>query len=233
MRIVLIRVGADQSAAGGGFNGPVDPATGEFVYVGIPETKPVRPGYARRFDDPALAAALARMGASVPPALRARNLHLDPDFEHATYGDHGRRAAQLGRLDRGDIAIFYAGLRAVRERRLVYALIGQLTAQRHVHANEIDDASINVHAQRATVEAGDVVLIGSRGSSGRYDRCIEVGEWRDGAYRVTRELLREWGGLSVRDGFLQRSAGFPQVLDPARFLDWFAAQRVRLVARNF
>lgn len=232
MRIVLIRVGADQTPAGGRFNGPVDTATDEFVYVGIPETKPVEPEYARRYDSPALTAALARLGAGVPEALRAHEMHLDPDFEHGTYGDHGRRAAQLSRLERGDVAVFYASLRAVRERTLVYALIGQLSVQGHVRAREITDRSINVHAQRRNVDAGDVVVVGSRDGSGRYERCIPVGELRDRAYRVRRELLHDWGGLSVSDGFLQRSAVFPRLLDPAKFLGWLAAQRVRLVRSN-
>lgn len=229
-RILLVRVGADQSAPGGGFNAPVDTATGEFVYVGIPETQPVVAGwehpYARLMDK------LARMDAPLPASLRNRDMHLDPDFAHCTYGDHGRRAAQLARLVRGDRVVFYAGLRAIRERSLVYALVGHLTVARSVPATELADPSLNVHAQRQTVPAGDVVVVGTSRGSGRYARCIPIGIFRDGAYRVRRELLDAWGGLSVKNGFLQRSAGFPRLLDPDRFLGWLAAQQVRLVRRN-
>ena len=33
-----------------------------------------------------------------------------------------------------------------------------------------------------------------------------LGEWRDRAYRVRKDLLKTWGGLSVNDGYIQRSA---------------------------
>lgn len=41
---LLVRVGADLSAGGGLWNGPVDTRSNEFVYVPIPETKPVHVG---------------------------------------------------------------------------------------------------------------------------------------------------------------------------------------------
>ncbi|WHZ18092.1 MAG: hypothetical protein OJF55_000241 [Rhodanobacteraceae bacterium] len=233
MRILLVRVGADQSPAGGGYNGPVDTSTNQFVYVGIPELHPLHRGYERRYGSTRLTAELARMGTCIPPGLLGRCMHTDPDFEHATYGDHGRRAAQLKRLARGDVLVFYAGLRDVRRSGLVYALIGQLTLDQSMPANRIADPLLNVHAQRRRVDPDDWVLIGTRRGSGRYDRCIPVGEFRDGAYRVKRALLRTWGGLSVKDGFLQRSGGFPHFIEPDRFLGWLAAQRVRLVRRNF
>ena len=229
-RILLVRVGADQSPPGGGFNAPVDTMTGAFVYVGIPETQPVVAGWEHPYVQ--LSDKLERMDMPLPVSLRSRHMHPDPDFAHCTYGDHGRRAAQLARLVRGDMVLFYAGLRAIRERTLVYALVGQLTVARSVPADEIADPSLNVHAQRQTVPADDVVVVGTRRGSGRYSRCIPIGIFRDGAYRVRRDLLKAWGGLSVKNGFLQRSAGFPRLLDPDRFLDWLAAQHVRLVRRN-
>ena len=232
MRIILVRVGADQSPAGGRFNGPVDLATRRFVYIGIPETRPVRRGYEHRYASAGLTARLARMGAHLPEHLRHRNMHLDPDFERCTYGDHGRRAAQLARLERSDLIVFYASLRAAGQHELVYALVGQLTVERHVLAGEIKDPSLNVHAQRSPVVAGDVVVIGSRAGSGRYVRCIPIGQFRERAYRVRRELLRKWGGLSVTNGFLQRSAGFPHLLHPGEFLTWLATRDARLVRRN-
>jgi hypothetical protein len=229
-RILLVRVGADQSPPGGGFNAPVDTTTGAFVYVGIPETKPVVAGWEHPYV--LLSDKLARMDMPLPATLRGRNMHLDPDFAHSTYGDHGRRAAQLARLVRGDMVVLYAGLRAIRERTLVYALIGHLAVACSVPASELADPSLNVHAQRQVVPADDVVVVGAHRDSGRYARCIPIGIFRDSAYRVRRELLETWGGLSVKNGFLQRSAGFPRLLHPQRFTDWLDAQHVRLVRRN-
>jgi hypothetical protein len=47
MRATLIRVGADTTPDGGGWNAPVDSRTGAFAYVPIPEKRPVRPGAGR------------------------------------------------------------------------------------------------------------------------------------------------------------------------------------------
>jgi hypothetical protein len=64
------------------------------------------------------------------------------------------------------------------------------------------------------------------------ERCIPIGEWRDRAYRVRKDLLEAWGGLSVKNGYVQRSA-VPPVFDNAkRFYDWFKRQSVQLVNRN-
>ena len=73
---------------------------------------------------------------------------------------------------------------------------------------------------------------GREGSSGRFDRALEFAGYRDGAYRVHPELLARWGGLRVRDGYVQRSARLPELSDPARFLSWLRATRVALAARD-
>jgi hypothetical protein len=51
-----------------------------------------------------------------------------------------------------------------------------------------------------------------------------VGEWRNRAYRVRRDLLRTWGDLSCRDGYIQRSAIPPSFKAPERFLSWFGPE---------
>jgi hypothetical protein len=63
-------------------------------------------------------------------------------------------------------------------------------------------------------------------------RCIRFAEYRDRAYRIRRDVLEDWGGVSVRDGYVQRSARLPELTNPSRFLGWFAEQRPELVARN-
>jgi hypothetical protein len=59
-----------------------------------------------------------------------------------------------------------------------------------------------------------------------------IGEFRDGAYRVTRPILEAWGGLSCRDGYLQWSAVLPSFTDAPRFLRWFERQGPELVSAN-
>ena len=46
------------------------------------------------------------------------------------------------------------------------------------------------------------------------------------------ELLETWGGLGVRDGYVQRSARLPELSAPHRFLGWLDGQAVGLVARD-
>ena len=63
-------------------------------------------------------------------------------------------------------------------------------------------------------------------------RNLTIGEWREGAYRVTAQLRTEWDGLDIKGGYLQRSAHLPSFTNPSRFYDWFCAQHPELIASN-
>src|SRR5207245_1502961 len=81
----------------------------------------------------------------------------------------------------------------------------------------LGDRDMNAHSRRTLApEAQDLIVLGRPGLSGRLRRCLPIGEYRNGAYRIRRDLLELWGGLSVKDGFLQRSARLPRLLDPPR-----------------
>jgi hypothetical protein len=233
--VLLVRVGADQTEGGGHWNAPIDPESGQFVYVPIPESKPLRDGFARPYS--MLVPALANLGQSLPAHLSDRTMHLDPDFEFLTYGDRGAKGRQLAStLGRGDLIVFYSGLRAIgNSGQLVYAIIGLLTVDRIDLASE-QPKSVwhqNAHTRRElSSDADDIIVVGAKRYSGRLSRAIPIGEYRVGAYRVTEPLLRFWGGLSARDGFLQRSGVFPALLEPKKFIRWWATQNVELVAEN-
>ncbi|MBU1398309.1 MAG: hypothetical protein KKH85_05395, partial [Proteobacteria bacterium] len=51
----------------------------------------------------------------------------------------------------------------------------------------------NAHTRRP-FDKTDIVIFAKSGLSGRLERCIPIGEYRDKAYRVTREILEDWGG---------------------------------------
>ena len=235
MNGLLVRVGADLSRGGGSWNGPVDSETSDFVYVAIPETSPVHQGVEKPYS--ALAPTLQRFGVRLPAHLAERHMHLDPDFAHLTYGDQGERAKQLRtHLGSGDLIVFYAGLADIRPAsRLIYALIGLMVVETFRLAADVPlrDCDLNAHSRRI-LDGGaqDIIVCGRAGESGRLRRCLPIGEYRDGAYRVRRQLLDEWGGLSVKDGFIHRSARLPRFLDPARFFRWFTAQQPSLVPSN-
>lgn len=245
MRATLVRVGIDQ--AYGAWNAPVDPATNEFVYVPIPEGPKVsqHPELATTFAsvEPVLAKfAAARPGVAprnvcLPQALAGAATHLDPDFEQLTYGDNGeRRGKAITAFERGDVIAFYAGLRPVRPcaHRLVYALVGLYRVATVARAAEFPRTQWheNAHLRRAKPRPTDVIVRADPTASGRLRRCIPIGEYRDGAYRVRRDLLEAWGGLSCKNGFIQRSAVPPRINNPARFLSWFDQLGAELVAAN-
>jgi hypothetical protein len=233
MNGLLVRVGADHSS--GSWNGPVDLASRQFAYVAIPESSPVHPGLEKPYA--ALKPKLVQFGVELPLNLRARHMHLDPDFEHLTYGDQGERAKQLrDNLGPGDLVVFYAGLADNSGAAgLVYALIGLFVVERFVLAVNISDKDrdLNAHSRRVLArDAQDVIVCAQKSKSGRFDRCLPIGEFRDRAYRVKRDILEAWGGLSVKDGYIQRSARLPRFLDAGRFLRWLERQDANLIAVN-
>jgi Nucleotide modification associated domain 3 len=143
---LLVRVGSDQSSGGGFWNGPIDSRSNEFVYVSIPETKPIRGGMEKPYTS--LIPVLSRFGVSLPVYLTSQHMHLDPDFDFLTYGDQGERAKQLLEKvrNKGDMIAFYAGLKDVREKRLIYAIIGLFVIDEIALATKIPEANINAHA---------------------------------------------------------------------------------------
>jgi hypothetical protein len=233
VRALLVRVGADCTEAGGRWNGPIDAATGVFAYVPIPEPEPLSPDL--RTPLSRWRPAVEHLGVELPEALRDRMAHADPDFGHLTYGDRRERGRQIReKLGAGDLLVFYAGLRDVEGGGLVYALIGLLTVETIIAARDVppERRRENAHTRRCHIGETDVVVRGRSGVSGRFDRALDVGGYRRGAYRVRPDLLEAWGGLGVRDGYVQRSARLPELTDPARFLAWLGRQRVGLVARD-
>lgn len=235
MKALLVRIGIDQKY--GGWNAPVD-AAGRFVYVPIPEPPgtPFHPGLERRYNE--VLPALRRFGdLHLPPGLLDRPMHLDPDFECLTYGDvGGRRGAGMVGMAAGDLLVFYAGLRPVHPcpHTLVYALVGLYVVREVVPVAAVPAGRWyeNAHVRRSQRGETDVVVRAEPDRSGRFDRCLPIGEWRDGAYRVRPDLLDAWGGLSVKDGYIQRSAVPPAFHRPERFLDWLGTQTIQLHARN-
>jgi hypothetical protein len=231
---LLCRVGADQSRGGGSWNGPVDAESGKFVYVAIPETCPVHAGMQKPYS--ALAPLVSKFGKTLPQHLHRQHMHLDPDFEHLTYGDQGERAKQLrANLVAGDLLVFYASLADLVAKKLVYAIIGLYVVGDLVLATELTSTAhhTNAHARRILQpDAQDLIVRGRTGVSGRLERCLPIGDYREKAYRVWPDLLEEWGGLSVKNGYLQRSARLPRFLDPERFQRWFRSKNTVLLQSN-
>jgi hypothetical protein len=163
-------------------------------------------------------------------------MHLDPDFGRLTYGDQGRRARELSDCLSGDLLVFYAGLSDVTGgKRLIYAIIGIFVVEDVILAVNVpaNFHDINAHSRRILpVGAEDLIVRARAGLSGRFERCLPIGEWRDRAYRVRHNLIDAWGGLSVNDGYLQRSARLPRLIDPMRFRHWLESKKPILIQAN-
>jgi len=231
MRGLLVRVGIDSAC--GAWNGPVRRTSGEFVYVPIPESQPQRSRFRTSYKD--FLDPTSRLGDRLPARLRSLATHLDPDFAHLTYGDQGQRGARLAHLTRGDLLAFYAGLRSIEgDRSLVYALIGLYVVKEIVRVADVEPEhrGDNAHTRRAEADGADVVVRADAAASGRLERCIPIGEYRDRAYRVRRDLLAAWGDLDITDGYIQRSARLPAFRDALRFYQWFLGHRPHLLVAN-
>jgi len=245
---VLIRVGIDH--AYGQWNAPADPQSREFVFVPIPEndTKLKFHGNGGRFYDeviPYLRQFVERFGYDLESDLRFPSevllqgpMHLDPDFEDLTYGNKANRKSSIFRkLVEGDLLVFYAGMRSMRRKdtRLIYGIIGLLVVDEVLDVDRIPKKRWQQNAHTRKIKRGkdDIVVWGKRGLSGRLSQFIPIGDYRDRAYRVRSNLLETWGDLSVRNGYIQRSAVPPTFRDPKRFYKWFLKQGISLIETNF
>ena len=232
MNGLLVRVGIDSTDRC--WNAPMRLASGEFAYVTITDSKAMRNGMARRYDE--FIPVVKRFGEQLPPPLLGQPTHLDPDFDQLTYGDQGKRGKRItSLLTEGDLLAFFAALRPVDgpARPLIYALIGLYVVEEIVPAKSIPRSRWveNAHTRRVPGD-GDIVVRAKPGISDRLRRCIPIGELRDRVYRVRNDLLDAWGGLDIKDGYIHRSVRLPAFHDATKFYRSFLAQKPELIQRN-
>ena len=250
MNGLLVRVGIDGTKEYGGWNAPVDPY-GRFVFVPISDESYVpATGYIeggrRDYGEviPVLQNFAKRCGSEnlpswqLPEGLYDKPMHLDPDFLKLTYGDMGNRGRKLENLKEDDFLIFYSGLRPQSGDHLVYALIGVFVLAgrpRRIHEIPRQEWVHNAHTRWAELpeESDNIVVQGKPGCSGVFEQCIPIGEWRESAYRVKEELLQAWGGLGVKNGWIQRSANLPEFSDSSRFWAWLQEQNPTIKQSQF
>ena len=244
MQAILIRVGIDLTTESGNWNAPCNPKNGDFVYVPIKETDRANVlGMERHYANhiiPALDRFSERNNhiISLPSHLLNKRMHLDPDFDCLTYGDTDRRGKPLLKFVEDDLVIFFASLdpiKPITNDRLEYALIGMLVVKEIVQVKDISDTrrfDENAHTRISSPKPTDIIVRGKQEVSGRFESYIPIGEYRDDAYRVQRSLLDKWGGLSVKNGYLQRSANLPLFRQPERFFNWLQQQNAQLIQAN-
>jgi hypothetical protein len=240
MRGLLVRVGIDQTY--GGWNAPCR-ADGSFCYV------PMQPQNAEVFDSVLMTTydeyekACQAFGVIFPNWLHQTCCHLDPDFSFLTYGDGGRRARRISQFFEGstdNFIAFYASFTSIDDNQgpLIYAIIGLYRFQNIQLANQVPPELRNQNAHTRVAgyrsrDNTDLVVFAHQNVSGRLRSCIPIGERRSNRqYYVREELFQQWGGISSRNGWIQRSVYLPHFCQPERFLQWFNDQNPELVAQN-
>ncbi len=262
MKALLVRVGIDSSKPSGGWNAPVDPVTYEFAYVPIVEQykEEVIPEYKRTYEQfKAICKRLGNPLSPMPPKFMNNNTyaHLDPDFSKRTYGDiYGKdicgkvnyKGKPLLKLEENDILVFYASLDPGRWKGqkldLMYAIIGLYVVDKEPkNARELIlmgmERDNNAHTRRRCNEADIIVTAKPEPLSGRLEKCIKIGERKNGRYWLQQSLFNEWGGFSRSCGlpfsklYLQRSTLF-RFKNADKFYGWFRNQNKnnRLVECN-
>lgn len=244
---LLVRVGVDSGEAGGCWNAPADSRNRSFCYVPINRPESFRPGMETFYRDKRLGfvSALRKFGCQLPAHLLRSRTHLDPDYRYLTYGDVGKRAAQIRKLSRGDFLVFYSAFVDVsgKSRELIYAITGILVIAELKNAREIPPESRHWNAHtRVNFKRGsnDVVVFGKSKVSGRFEKFIPIGCLRKAlnrrgkrrSYYVRESLLRGWGEPAGDDCYIQRSRTLPSFSNSHRFLRWLKRQRIRLLKRN-
>jgi hypothetical protein len=227
----------------GKWNAPCNPNSGDFVYVPIPENNRVKVQYEKPYS--LVNQYLGKFSKNnylekeirLPSHLQSKFMHLDPDFKYLTYGDDDKgRGRRLSELNPGDFVVFYASFNPIVEYsdNLVYGLIGYYEVEEVLNAYEVkeDEFDHNAHTRKEMIYEHDLVLRGKAGSSGRFSKLIPVGEYRERAYRVKKDILDEWGGIGIKNGFIQKNNPYPWFNKPNNFLSWLDGQEYKLLQRN-
>lgn len=244
MKGALVRVGIDQ--AYGKWNAPINPDTNDYVYVPIPENEitEFNDGLETQYQQiiPNLVSFCVSHQVDLHkdlnfPLFPTDKMHLDPDFNFLTYGDNGvRRGSRIAKMEQGDFIVFYGSFQSINklQKNLVYALMGiyfidEIVWTKYTSKKRYKE---NAHTRKKEQSQNDIIVRALPDVSGRFKKTIPIGEYRANAYRVKNNLLDEWGGLTVKNGFIQRSAVPPFFLSPTKFITWLFDHDISLIDSN-
>lgn len=238
---LLMRVGIDQTY--GEYNSPINPATNAYIYMPIPQENPdFLAGLETTYESlaPHFKSWCFKNKAKLefPQNLNHKSCHLDPDFDFSTYGDQATgRGLRVGDLNNGDFIVFFASFKPISEcgHKLVYAIYGKMVVDKVLRVADIpkDEFHKNAHTRIKNTNENHLVVFANPSLSGRFSRAIPIGEYRDGSYRLTKEIIDVWGGIGVKNGFIQRSICPPWFTEPEKFLQWLDLQQVKLINSNW
>lgn len=238
---LLVRVGIDQTF--GGYNAPINPKTNDYIYMPIPQGEDdFRPEMRTSYDDllPYFETWCQKNNTKIefPQNLIGKSTHLDPDFDFSTYGDQATgRGLRVGDLKEGDFLSFFASFKptSMCGHNLIYALFGIMVVDKVLRVADVPKETLhtNAHTRINNMTNEHFVVFANPNSSGRFNKAIPIGEFRNGAYRVINDTLDKWGDIGVKDGFIQRSVCPPWFNKPEQFLEWLTSQQVQFINSNW
>jgi len=239
---LLVRVGIDQTY--GGWNAPCRDDR-SFCYVPIPiqQEELFDQGFETTYHEFEQDCQNFAQENVFPRRLQNAQSHLDPDFRFLSYGDTDRKARRIYAFfenSSDNFIAFYASFKQIghEPRPLVYAIIGLYRFREVRFARDVplNQREKNAHTRLAGYQNpnnADIVIFADPRTSGRLRSLIQIGEQHDNHhYYVRNQLLRQWGGISSRNGWIQRSASLPHFCNPDLFLQWFEDQNPQLVHEN-
>lgn len=238
---LLMRVGIDQTF--GGYNAPINPSTNDYMYIPIPQgSDDFKLGMRTSYDDlqPYFHSWMQKNCSEIefPKNLNNSGCHLDPDFDYSTYGDQSTgRGLRVGEIKKGDFMAFFASFKPITkcDHNLIYALYGIMSVDKVLRVSDVPENELhkNAHTRVNNSNKDHWVVFANPSLSGRFRKALPIGEFRKGSYRVKNEILDAWGGIDVKDGFIQRSVCPPWFLNPVKFLKWLDTQNVELINSNW
>jgi hypothetical protein len=212
MKAMLLRVGIDKSSDG--VLSPIFP-DGSFEYIPLSE-KDEKSGEKRTYAD--LTGRKGKpLSSYLPSGVAGRKVHLDPEFTTFTYGDIGRKAGYLLKLEPGDILVFYAGLTPYLESEHSEALyiIGYFTVKEIVDTGNSSTSKIrrikqqypnNSHPKRDSDIHEMVMVLGDPERSKILDEAILISQKKlnkiGRSYHAVSSQMEELLGVK---GSIQRS----------------------------
>jgi len=236
MKAVLLRVGIDTGSKSGGILGPLFP-DGTFEFIPIKDTGDT--GDPRTYGNTA-----GRHGRRLfeyfhkghKGKMQNQTMHSDPEFKTYTYGDPTRQKRGLKCLEKGDLLIFYCGLRSFDPAKsydenapsalylLGYLLVAERMFLKKPSMDELARArrlfSRNFHVihrrvLREDVKDGLVLIRGDPERSRLLRKACRISD--EGKYVLSRKMRKHFGRLGKK-GSLKRSS--PR---------WIAEEQVRKV----
>ncbi len=153
----------------------------------------------------------------LPKRLAQKIVHNDPEWSTFSYGDQGAKTKWLRRLEPGDYAVFYVGLRKWhgRERAVGLYIIGYFTIEKMIDTKDLSEHEVsqlrkrypaNGHFAPGRNLSGLVLIAGRKGESRLMEKAIPISIWKRGPTGRPYEALsaRMEKALGIRGG-IQRS----------------------------